>query len=275
MVAGVLILNTASEPTREQKPSSQESSERRSACRLLEGHQSRRQRKWNAGLEPAYLPNGLNNKILERDPLKRLFTPRKKTVRLSTNLSIGEGPLFVQSLGVLSAHEAVVPASYLNVDAPQTQQQVLRQTPRMPRISLVVNQLAAFRSPGHTRADPGSPATPDAGASALLGRGDFTNPHAPHTATIQAPVVPTKALVEYREEQARKQSLRHAPCGTKNIAASKVETPGQNMGPGINANAWRRQSFCGHACAGPEGFTPITMVRPGPMNPIKTTRRHL
>ncbi|KAI9650880.1 hypothetical protein NHQ30_000915 [Ciborinia camelliae] len=34
---------------------------------------------------------------------------------------------------------------------------------------------------------------------------DFTNPHAPHTATIQAPVVPTKALMEYREEQARKQ----------------------------------------------------------------------
>ncbi|TEY58815.1 hypothetical protein BOTCAL_0199g00040 [Botryotinia calthae] len=34
---------------------------------------------------------------------------------------------------------------------------------------------------------------------------DFTNPHAPHTATIQAPVVPTKALVAYREEQARRQ----------------------------------------------------------------------
>ncbi|TGO32905.1 hypothetical protein BHYA_0280g00100 [Botrytis hyacinthi] len=34
---------------------------------------------------------------------------------------------------------------------------------------------------------------------------DFTNPHAPHTATIQAPVVPTQALVAYREEQARRQ----------------------------------------------------------------------
>ncbi|KAF5870397.1 uncharacterized protein Bfra_009783 [Botrytis fragariae] len=33
---------------------------------------------------------------------------------------------------------------------------------------------------------------------------DFTNPHAPHTATIQAPVVPTQALVAYREEQARR-----------------------------------------------------------------------
>ncbi|KAF7950396.1 hypothetical protein EAE96_007682 [Botrytis aclada] len=32
----------------------------------------------------------------------------------------------------------------------------------------------------------------------------FTNPHAPHTATIQAPVVPTQALVAYREEQARR-----------------------------------------------------------------------
>ncbi|ESZ94705.1 hypothetical protein SBOR_4899 [Sclerotinia borealis F-4128] len=34
---------------------------------------------------------------------------------------------------------------------------------------------------------------------------DFTNPHAPHTATIQAPVVPTKTLIEYREKQAREQ----------------------------------------------------------------------
>ncbi|KAG4032920.1 hypothetical protein MFRU_006g03780 [Monilinia fructicola] len=33
---------------------------------------------------------------------------------------------------------------------------------------------------------------------------DFTNPHAPHTTTIQAPVVPTKALIQYREEEARK-----------------------------------------------------------------------
>ncbi|RAL67179.1 hypothetical protein DID88_007957 [Monilinia fructigena] len=33
---------------------------------------------------------------------------------------------------------------------------------------------------------------------------DFTNPHAPHTTTIQAPVVPTKALIRYREEEARK-----------------------------------------------------------------------
>ncbi|KAF7861990.1 hypothetical protein EAF04_007870 [Stromatinia cepivora] len=37
---------------------------------------------------------------------------------------------------------------------------------------------------------------------------DFTNPHAPHTATIQAPVVPTKALIEYREEQALRQFVQ-------------------------------------------------------------------
>ncbi|KAF7919722.1 uncharacterized protein EAE97_011640 [Botrytis byssoidea] len=39
----------------------------------------------------------------------------------------------------------------------------------------------------------------------LRRKANFTNPHAPHTATIQAPVVPTQALVAYREEQARRQ----------------------------------------------------------------------
>ncbi|KAF7891109.1 uncharacterized protein EAF02_001434 [Botrytis sinoallii] len=38
----------------------------------------------------------------------------------------------------------------------------------------------------------------------LRRKANFTNPHAPHTATIQAPVVPTQALVAYREEQARR-----------------------------------------------------------------------
>lgn len=37
---------------------------------------------------------------------------------------------------------------------------------------------------------------------------DFENPHVPHTTTIQAPVIPTKKLIKYREEQALKQNTQ-------------------------------------------------------------------
>jgi hypothetical protein len=40
---------------------------------------------------------------------------------------------------------------------------------------------------------------------------DYTNPHVPHTTTIQAPVIPTKTLLEYREQQAQKHFLYPQP----------------------------------------------------------------
>ncbi|ESZ95771.1 hypothetical protein SBOR_3840 [Sclerotinia borealis F-4128] len=47
-------------------------------------------------------------------------------------------------------------------------------------------------------------------------------------------------------------------------------TPTQaTMGPNNDVNNWRRQSFCDPAYAGPEGYTPLTMVRPGPVYPLQ------
>ncbi|PQE15295.1 DDHD domain protein [Rutstroemia sp. NJR-2017a BVV2] len=45
----------------------------------------------------------------------------------------------------------------------------------------------------------------------LRRREDYTNPHCPHTTTIQAPVVPTKTLLDYREQQAQKNFLYPQP----------------------------------------------------------------
>ncbi|KAI9642894.1 hypothetical protein NHQ30_008628 [Ciborinia camelliae] len=64
-------------------------------------------------------------------------------------------------------------------------------------------------------------------------------------------------------------SARERDQRIRGNGTTPFQTPAQNMGPGIdaNANAWRRQSFCGPTYAGPEGFTPITMVRPGSVYP--------
>ncbi|PQE21750.1 DDHD domain protein [Rutstroemia sp. NJR-2017a BBW] len=45
----------------------------------------------------------------------------------------------------------------------------------------------------------------------LRRREDYTNPHCPHTTTIQAPVVPTKTLLDYREQQTQKNFLYPQP----------------------------------------------------------------
>lgn len=48
-------------------------------------------------------------------------------------------------------------------------------------------------------------------SSLTICKEDYTNPHVPHTATIQAPVVPTKALLDYREQQSQKHFLYPQP----------------------------------------------------------------
>ncbi|ESZ95631.1 hypothetical protein SBOR_3979 [Sclerotinia borealis F-4128] len=51
---------------------------------------------------------------------------------------------------------------------------------------------------------------------------DFTNPHAPHTATVQAPVVPTKTLIEYREQKARKQIVELRSVAPKSLSTWRI-----------------------------------------------------
>ncbi|APA12225.1 hypothetical protein SS1G_10780 [Sclerotinia sclerotiorum 1980 UF-70] len=45
-------------------------------------------------------------------------------------------------------------------------------------------------------------------------------------------------------------------------------TPTPPMVMNNNGSAWRRQSLCDPAYASPEGFTPLTVVRPGPVYPL-------
>ncbi|KAJ8059692.1 hypothetical protein OCU04_011340 [Sclerotinia nivalis] len=62
-----------------------------------------------------------------------------------------------------------------------------------------------------------------------------------------------------REERIRRNGHTPSHTPTPSMAMNNMNN---------NGSVWRRQSFCDPAYAGPEGFTPLTMVRPGPVYPL-------
>ncbi|KAB8300951.1 hypothetical protein EYC80_002875 [Monilinia laxa] len=65
-------------------------------------------------------------------------------------------------------------------------------------------------------------------------------------------------------------SAREREERIRRSVSSQSQTPVQSMGPNVNTNGnnWRHQSFCDPVYTSPEGFTPLTMVRPGPTYPL-------
>lgn len=68
-----------------------------------------------------------------------------------------------------------------------------------------------------------------------------------------------------REERIRRNGTVPSQIPIQNMGMNNMNNNGNSNG---NGNGWRRPSVCDPAYTGPEGFTPLTMVRPGPVYPL-------
>ncbi|TGO28491.1 hypothetical protein BPAE_0027g00580 [Botrytis paeoniae] len=74
-----------------------------------------------------------------------------------------------------------------------------------------------------------------------------------------------------REERIRRNGTFPSQIPIQNMGMNNMNNMSNmnNNGNGnSNGNGWRRPSVCDPAYIGPEGFTPLTMVRPGPVYPL-------
>lgn len=71
-----------------------------------------------------------------------------------------------------------------------------------------------------------------------------------------------------REERIRRNGTVPSQNPTQNIGMNNMNMNNMNNNGNGNGNGWRRPSVSDPAHLGPEGFTPLTMVRPGPVYPL-------